>query len=114
MRQDCGQPKGFPPAGKLREAVMRGYFKEKNYRGFGSPSSVTHGFAVRATFPAKGEGLGRRQPKGFPLAGKLREAVMRGFIIIVSFMIFKPFKLPILLEAGICLAGGRLPVAQRL
>ena len=64
-------PKGFPPAGKLREAVMRGNSKENNYRGFGSPSSVTHGFAARATFPAVGEGLGRRQPKGFPPAGKL-------------------------------------------
>ena len=64
-------PKGFPPAGKLREAVMRGNSKENNYRGFGSPSSVTHGFAARATFPAKGEGSGWRQPKGFPLAGKL-------------------------------------------
>ena len=56
-------PKGFPLAGKLREAVMRVYFKENNYHGFGSPSSVTHGFAARATFPAKGEGLGPRQSK---------------------------------------------------
>ena len=30
---------------------------------------------------------------------------MRGFIIIVPFMIFKPFKLPIPLDVGICLAG---------
>ena len=30
---------------------------------------------------------------------------MRGFLIIVFFMIFKPFMLPIPLETGICLAG---------
>ncbi|MBQ1521121.1 MAG: hypothetical protein IIZ56_06540, partial [Clostridia bacterium] len=34
---------------------------------------------ARATFPAAGEGSGRRQPKGFPSAGKLREAVRRGY-----------------------------------
>ena len=66
------QSVGLPPwRGSLSGAVMRGYFKENNYRGFGSPSSVTHGFAARATFPAAGEGSGWRQPKGFPLAGKL-------------------------------------------
>ena len=68
----AGYAKGFPLAGKLREAVMRGNFKETNYRGFGSPSSVTHGFAARATFPAVGEGWGRRQPKASPRRGSCR------------------------------------------
>ena len=43
-------PKGFPLAGKLREAVMRGYFKENNHRGFGSPSS-TAALRRRSPFP---------------------------------------------------------------
>ena len=65
------QSVGLPPwRESLSGAVMRGYFKENNHRGFGSPSSVTHGFTARGTFPAAGEGSGWRQPKGFPLAGQ--------------------------------------------